>query len=579
MKRYAGLFCIVILILSSQCGKKNNNPASINETTNTGTDSSVVVASCDSLFAVLSTRVHSMDTISAYNGFASMDFISLRSGFNSFIKKYPNYCKANLGYMISALLSLNYSTSVAKLVDSIDGYITAENNYLNSHAAAPEKLMATAYRKEGIIGLGKALAAKTNNIVQMHTLKPSFPGFITLEYIQKIADNEVIPVLDSVVLAANRLEAIDGMLVYVNITDNGQTDTFNVKKGEIYVIESMCHLVRAFLGMFCTYNIDLYAINATNYSWIDTLLKNSQSGSFDSLIYSVSGDTLYERNKTIDTGKIASNIYEAKMLKYNLERSGFLTIRKQYHAKVKADLLAVASCIDSGLTFVRNQNSSDENDIIKISSLTSADESLADLKTQMVDDGISSELASKFSSPENIAGFIVQLLSGPYTFNETVDGNTIDLKVNLSSWFDNPVSDLRTLLPKYTWAGDSGWKIVENKNYEYSTSNSDTLSFTVDSSNSMVSIPDLLIAGKKINSSGYTTYTLTTPIHYTTHVDINYEVNSLQLLDENNNALTDAQIDTLRNNKSFFPCFTDYTFDGVLPDMTTRQKWLNIIYQ
>jgi hypothetical protein len=45
---------------------------------------------------------------------------------------------------------------------------------------------------------------------------------------------------------------------------------------------------------------------------------------------------------------------------------------------------------------------------------------------------------------------------------------------------------------------------------------------------------------------------------------------------DGNNA--DMNVDSLTKAKSFFPYFTDYTFDGIFPDMT-RQKWLDLIYQ
>lgn len=45
--------------------------------------------------------------------------------------------------------------------------------------------------------------------------------------------------------------------------------------------------------------------------------------------------------------------------------------------------------------------------------------------------------------------FVIELLTKEYTFSETIDGYDITMTVDLSKWFTNPVSDLKTLFPKY----------------------------------------------------------------------------------------------------------------------------------
>jgi len=535
----------------------------------------VTVSTSDSLFSVLLQRVQAMESINSYAVFASMDFASLRSGFGKILKQTPYDQKANIGYMVSSLISLNSSQRVLKLVDSLDSYFTAQNNYGSSKNSA-KHLMRTAYQKEGMAGLGKVLAAKSASIVQSQTLKPSLPAFITLQYIQKIAEEEVVPVLDSIILAAQRLESLGTMRVSVGITDGNQTDSFNLKKGEIYVAEAFCHLVRGYLGMFCTYNMDLYAPQTTNYSWVDTLVNSTTT---DSLVYTLSSDTLYQLYKYDNA---ASMVYMAKMFKYNLLRSDFMTIRKANHAKAKTDLIAVAACIDSALAFVRNQTSTSNNDIIKMSVINNADQSLVDVKTQMMNDGISPALAAKFSSPENIANFIIVLLSGPYTFNETIDNVTVNLRVNIGSWFDNPVTDLRTLLPKYSWTSDNAW-VVKQQGDAYAYSDAASNTFTVPYSNANynygVKIPSGKIVSKTRNYYGDTTYTLNTTIHYWATIDSSTYFDPLRILDENNSPLTMDSVSSLIQAKKFFPCFSDYTFNGLFPDMTTRQKWINLIYQ
>jgi len=63
------------------------------------------------------------------------------------------------------------------------------------------------------------------------------------------------------------------------------------------------------------------------------------------------------------------------------------------------------------------------------------------------------------------ADFVTQLLSGPYTFDETIDSTHVNLTVNLAAWFDDPVTDLRTLLPRYKWTDEQAWTVRNRMTY------------------------------------------------------------------------------------------------------------------
>jgi hypothetical protein len=324
--------------------------------------------------------------------------------------------------------------------------------------------------------------------------------------------------------------------------------------------------------------MNLYTPGMTNYSWYDDIIGSTSN---DSLIIFLSGDTLYNLNKYDNVG---SMINVAKMFKYNLERTGFMTIRKANHAKVKSDLLAVADLVKTGIKYIRNETDNQDNDIIKMSSINDADRSLVDFKSQLVNDGISPALANKFATPESIADFVTELLSGPYTFNETIDSAHVDLTVNLAAWFDNPVTDLRTLLPRYKWTNDNAWIVTELDNAFTSTTQGYSPwnnAFSVyPTATTLVRISPALIDSIRTSvwGDGESIYYLNASINYTASIDSSVYLDPLRLVDDNNIMLTNDRIDTLINQKQFFPYFTDYTFHGVFPAMT-RQKWIDLIYQ
>jgi hypothetical protein len=275
-------------------------------------------------------------------------------------------------------------------------------------------------------------------------------------------------------------------------------------------------------------------------------------------------------------------ISEAKMFKYNLGRPGFMTIRKANQAKVKADLLAVANLVKTGITYIRNETDNQDNDIIKMSSINDADRSLVDFKSQLIKDGVSPALANKLATPESIADFVTQLLSGPYTFDETIDSTHVNLTVNLAAWFDDPVTDLRTLLPRYKWTDEQAWT-VRKQDDAFAYANQGQYSFSVFSDNGYITSvrisPSLIDSvGQSMWGAGDSIYYLNQPMDYTASIDSSVYLDPLRLVDDNNNALTTDQIDTLIKQKTFFPYFTDYTFHGIFPAMT-RQKWIDMIYQ
>ena len=532
----------------------------------------------DSLFTVLVKQVQTMDTVQSYEAFSETDFRSLKNGFSAAAAKNPDNSKANVGLMVSTLMSLNTSRGVENLADSLDSYFSA----LDESSVEPvtpfplgKRLMRKSFQKRGLIGLGKALAVKTPSLARAQTAKPSFPKFITLEYIQNIAEEEIGPALDTIISAAQRLEGQGDVTVPLVIEDEGESDTFELDKGEVYVAEALCRLARAFIGFFCAYDFDLYAPQTNDYRWIDSMVNSTTN---DSLIITLSGDTLYRLNKYNDAG---SQIYLANMFKYNLSRSDFLKIRRENHAQVKADLIAVADCIKNGIASIRTETDNQDNDIIKMSAINDADRDLVEFRGDLLDAGVSPALADNFSSPEKIAEFVKDLLSGPYQFNETIDSFSIVTKVNFAAWFDDPVVDLKTLLPKYKWTSENSWAVTK-QNYKdvYSVFNRDS-SFSVYDDGRIVSVkvPQECIVRIKSDEWGNTTYFLDRPIRYNATIDSSIYLDPLRLTDADGIEISSEQIDLQIDQKTFFPYFDDYTFHGLFPDLTTRQAWISMIYQ
>ena len=525
----------------------------------------------DSLFDRLRDQIGSLDTINSADQFKSKDFASLRDGFDDIlISKDSYHMKASIGYIVASVLALNTNASFWKLVDSLDAYYSAidssSGTTLSRAIARPKGLMKKSLVSGGVTGLGKSMAAVSWSALALSSADPSFPKFITLSYIQSIAENDVVPVITNVIAACNRMESCGDRSLALAI----EGDTFEIDKGEIHLLDAQMRLLRASLNAYCMYDLDIRAVGANDYSWIDSLRHlDSRSRS----IFSLSGDTL----KTVwMNDDVAPSSFVARLFKYNMERGGFLTQRRAVGQMVKKDLLAVPLAIKSGIAYIRAETDDQANDIIKISDLMNADRDLVDVPQQMIDDGVSAALANKFRTPESIADFITELLSGSYTFDEmTTDSVRINITVNLTAMLDAPVYDLRTLFPKYEWLPESEWFI---RTEDYSSVWPDNSDMIIVSPEDSLAIPASAIESIDSSDGFYSVVYLKSEYAYKASIDSTISILPLCLLDDSGNRIDFKDIPDMVDAKTFFPYFNDYTVGGVFPGMT-RQKWLDLIYQ
>jgi hypothetical protein len=534
----------------------------------------------DSIFQLLIDRIQKLDSVGSYADWASRDFSSLRNGFLSVLAVDSTKVKANVGYAVSAILSLNTSQQIARLVDSLDAYSRAMdsvNNQPVSGSVSEPGLYKRCLQKDGVLGLGKAMALTTSDMVLASIKKPSFPKFVTLSYIQNIVEQEAVPVLAQAIRACGRLEAQSAM----SLTVVTQGDTFKLDKGEICAFDAEAHLVKAYLSLFCIYDMDLYAPGVGDYRWVDTI-----SNAYDSttLTYSLKGDTLV---RTRLYPPSSSALCLIRTVKYNMDRAGFLTIRKANHAQVKADLLAIPALVKAGFASVRAETGPQTYDVIKLSDVMKADSDFLNMPSDMERDGVDTALARKFRSPESLADFVTELLTGPVTLGGKIDSQHVSIKVNLASLFDNPVTDLRTLFPKYQWQPENSWVVPDTSvsgwpYYVYPCKIipgvlCDTLySFTVwsgDADRVIININASLIDSTSSPWPGQTDYYLKNPIAYTRSVSINQNFDPLRLIDDAGKVIS---LDSMQHN--FIPYFNDYTVHGLFPEMTSHQAWMDLVY-
>lgn len=541
----------------------------------------------DSLIQVFLERLEAIGNLEGPDELKTIDYISIRNGFEAILDIDSTRIGANIGYMLTAIASLNVNPRIWELTDSLDAYFSSfdddddEYSQVTIEEMKEEEFFGNAMANGGVLTLGKALTVKSPQVLKAATENPSFPKFITISYLQNMIERDFIPVLSKVMQAANRVEAYSEGSLKITVEE----ETIEIDKGEVYLFDASVNLIQAYLFMLCTYDMDLYTSESQqNYSWIDSMVAIEHD---DQTVYALSGDTLLEI--TTWTGEKKSITTALSMLQYNLEeRDDFMTIRRDFHTMAHNCLLAVPAKIRGGLDAIKEESDDQDDDIIKIAFIDSANAEMVDISEKMVEEGVSAELAANFSSVENLLDFTTELLSGPYTFSEVIDGKEVSMKIDLSAFFTNPVEDLRDLLPYYTWTNKEDWTslesdlwVNEHHNYEFVTDGEGTVldtlySFYVYDDDVTVAIDESLI-DSIVDDYGITRYYINQPVNHRAYVDSSYYFNALRLTDSEGTVLDEETMEEMMENGTFFPHFKDYTLNGLFPEMT-REKWIDLIW-
>lgn len=570
------LFCVVFLVLAISCATDQNpvdaaketpadtakvvlppadtlaqfDPDSIPDSTGAAQSSDI----SDSCMQRLIALMKELDSIQTIDEYVSKDFTGCRECFEGALSIDSRNAEANMGYSVSAVMALNADPKIHKMLDSLDKYFGEDT------ASAPKTLFSANY----------GLLAKAPLFAKRLAVDPTWPTFVTASYVQGIMDSSVVPVLSNVNSALRRFESSTNPVC--RVVDQG--DTVELDLGEAYVLHSMVLGLRAAFLMMTAYNVDLYKdASHLNYSWIDDL---ERSVSTDCRLIKVSGDTLYDLYNWSDT---AADKIMFRMLRYNYGRSDFLTLRRANHALILSDLNSTALMLDAALEAVRGEsNQTQDYDLIKVNDLFDLDSTMLETYTDMKTEGISEAFANHFKTPENLIAFLQTMLSGQYTFDETIDSVHIRLVIDLSAFFTHPVADLRTLTPYFRFVDEAvlvkneeNWKNIYQTNYasfstgycweECVTSLVPHSKITDSSTGMSYSCTD-----NGCDSCPYMTYYLDSTVLWKAQIDSESYIDPIVFT-------TAAGADLDMNDSAFFPVLKDPTFGGLFPEMTQSSDW------
>jgi len=467
-------------------------------------------------------------------------FDDLRDGFQSALTRDPGNAIAHLGLSIIEMLELNYDEEIWAIVDSLDAWGSAPS------AALPRS------RHEALIGRQFSLLVEVPVFISMKTAN-TFPPNVTIQNIQEIIRNKVIPALDRALDHLGIAERRAGTDLRIEINDNGVREFIRIDLGEILIWDAAVHALRTAFGIAISRDVDLYGPDGT-YNWIDEM-NNLETGS------PYCGEAVVVEQGAIDAldyywtygqerRDLMADSLLITVLYYNFEvRTAFLSLRDNGAALGDAhdDLVATLGKLEAAAAFIRNRNDNSEERVVKLADLT-------DLDSDISSDPNKPNFAKNFDTLEDVIQFLENLFSGPVDFTEQLGprNTTYSWRTNLSRLFDNPIQDWNDLLPFHRWDFPVGAWIDADT----------TMVYFFDNGGSPIDV---------VTWNGeFCEWVMIPNIGIVTEYAVYNHLNApgIVFLDGPNGNDIDLNVER-------FPYFPDYTFNGIFPQMN-RAEWLNL---
>ena len=346
--------------------------------------------------------------------FDRIDFSEADRLYREAIEADPSNTEAQFGAAITRLLVLAINEDVRAAQDSLNAYMDNE--------AGGELLLGYLDLVATTEAAGK-LPLMTAKMTQEAIADP-----LTVSDLQQTIIEEIIPAID---YSLERLQIVEGDLGFTfELTPEMQGDEYEevreIDLGEAYMLDAQLRLLKAIFQVAIAYNFDF-----------------DDNGS-----YAVFDD---------DSDENILRHWERL-----LNPTGtFMTLRSPDAMRdAKASILAAIDKIEEGLGAIRTETDDQYDDIIRAEDLDDLDDEI-DLSDQDDFPAFFREIRTV-----NIAlRKAREILEGTVEIEADFDGDSYTPKqtviFDVGQFFDNPIADLRALLPYHTWHLD----LLQNRNF------------------------------------------------------------------------------------------------------------------
>jgi hypothetical protein len=539
MKKLASLLILLVAMFAlSQCSDDNGTAPAPN-------DESAGTQIATETFNALGATLDDISNMSS-DELRNVSFAPLRNGFENALDKDADNPIGHLGLSIVELLELNYSPDIWGVIDSLGSWLYGPSA-VASHAEA---------RQKTLIGRQFSLIVEAPLAVNVRAAT-SYPPTLTFGHIQQVIEDVILPKLRRAMAHLDVTERHTDAKLRMRIESGGVVEYIVIDLGEIYVFDASLHALAAGFGMAIARDMDLLGPDGT-YNWLNELTSlEEMTDPWCAQAYQLHSATPYD---SIDVfyqsnyGSAHADSLFIRILYHNLEnRSTFLALRDNGEALQNAgdDLLGTLEKLENGVDFIRNirENETEEN-VIKLTDLTDIDASLSGPNVP--------NFAKNFTKIEDVVEFVRSLLTDVVPFSEELGPNhvTFQWQMNLGRQFTDPEPSLKSLLPYHEWNLPAGnWISVLDQLDRWDTGGSSYYLYVWN--------------GTDCEEFYYPQIGV---------VNTHWQQFSLEWGQGEPLVLLDGPGgNPIEPSVARMPYFPDYTFNGLFPDMASRQRWLDLL--
>ena len=343
-----------------------------------------------------------------------IDFSEADRLYREAIAADPRNTEAQFGAALTHLLVLAINEDMRALQDSLNAY-TGDDEGSGKMAIVAMDLAATA-----------EIAAKSPLLVAKMT-QDAIEDPLKVSDIQKTIEEEILPAID---YALERLQIVEGDPDFTfELTPEMQGDEEEepreIDLGEVYMIDASLRLLKAVFLVVTAYDFDF-----------------DDNGSYAFLDDGSNENVLRHMERLDKTGT-------------------FMTLRSAAALPAaKASILTAIEKIEKGMEVIRAETDDQDDDIILADDLDDLDEEI-DLSDQ-------DDMPIFFRDIRTTGDALSkarEILEGTVEIEADFDGDEDTPKqtvvFDVGQFFDNPVQDLRALLPYHTWHLDR----LQNRNF------------------------------------------------------------------------------------------------------------------
>ena len=478
-------------------------------------------------------------------GVKNIDFTRIHNGFNEALAIDKNNTIANLGLSILEILELDYNESIWDIVDSLYSWGEGLNAKASNTTYHYSKI-----KSHPIIGHQFSLLAEAPIALAAKNLV-NFPPNVTIENLQQIIEDTIIPALNRSIDHLSVVEDNTDTQVSFTINDEGVNEPVIIDLGEIYFFDASIHALRAAFSIAISYDYEFFGPDNT-YNWIDDLQSETYHSCSNYDTTSTGGVRTLNLYYSYGYNDARTDSILITVLYHNLEeRQNFLTLRDNGSTMESAhqDILEMIDKLEASVDFIKHiRKNETEDNVIKLTDLTELDSNIPGNDPP--------NFASQFETIEDVLEWARSFVTGTIEFTENLGPNHTPFtwKTNISVLLNGSIQDWKNLLPYYRWNLPSGNWITKRES-PYSPECWDNYG----------------TYWEYVWENGQCIYRTFYDIDFVCYYYYDYNCstdNMIQLLD-NNGFVIDLE-------SAKFPYFRDYTFGGLFPEMS-RNDWLYLI--